>query len=144
PYHVVIAVRPFTDAEWDEVLDAIAAKAAHAAALLDGELLPEIVDDGDLLPGPGDLVPNCSCPDWADPCKHAASVCYLTADLPDDDPFVLFTIRGRNRNEVLRAIRARRRTGGSATAAASARKRVAEAAPATVSAKAAYATASAI
>jgi uncharacterized Zn finger protein len=109
PYHVVVAVRQFTDPEWDAVLDAIAGKAAHAAALLDGELLPEILDEAELLPGPGDLVPSCSCPDWADPCKHAAAVCYLIADLLDDDPFTLLALRGRDRNQVLSEIRARRR-----------------------------------
>jgi uncharacterized Zn finger protein len=108
PYHVVVAVRPFSDSEWEAVLDAIAAKAAHAAALLDGELLPEIVDEAELLPGPGDLVPNCSCPDWADPCKHAAAVCYLIADLLDADPFTLFALRGRDRKAVLAEVRARR------------------------------------
>src|SRR3954469_15533337 len=38
PYAVRVRVREFTAAEWDRVLEAIAAKAAHAAALLDGEL----------------------------------------------------------------------------------------------------------
>ena len=71
--------------------DAIAAKSAHSAALLDGELDPAIVDDVraagvELLPGPGDLRPHCSCPDWAEPCKHAAAVCYLVAAELDRDP----------------------------------------------------------
>ena len=47
------------------------------------ELDPGIVDEAaagvDLLPGPGELQPRCSCPDWADPCKHSAAVCSLAA-----------------------------------------------------------------
>ncbi|MET0834114.1 MAG: SWIM zinc finger family protein, partial [Actinomycetota bacterium] len=80
PYQVRMRVRVLDAAEWDRVLDAIATQIGHAAALLDGELLPEVADDvwgagTDLLPGPGELQPRCSCPDWADPCKHAAAVC---------------------------------------------------------------------
>jgi uncharacterized Zn finger protein len=78
PYEVRIRVRRFTDGEWDRVLAAISARLGHAAALLDGELPPEIADDAaaaglDLLPGGGELGPRCSCPDDADPCKHSAS-----------------------------------------------------------------------
>ena len=124
PYRVRLGVRPFTDDEWDLALDAIAARAGHAAALLDGELDPGIVEDTraagvDLLPLAGELRPECSCPDWANPCKHAAAVCYLTADLLDDDPFTLFLARGRTRDAVLAEVR-RRRSGTSGTSGANA------------------------
>ncbi len=113
PYVVSIRVRTFGEAEWDRVFDAIASRAAHAAALLDGDLEPGIVDDArdagvELLPDAGDLQPRCSCPDWADPCKHAAAVCYLVAGELDADPFALFALRGRSREEVLAAVRRRR------------------------------------
>lgn len=113
PYEVVLQIRLFRDDEWECVLDAIATKAAHAAALLDGELDPGVVADAqevdvDLLPRSGDLRTACSCPDWAEPCKHAAAVCYLVADALDDDPFVLFLLHGLDRKQVIDAIRARR------------------------------------
>jgi uncharacterized Zn finger protein len=114
PYQVRIRVRRFADDEWDRVLEAIAARLGHAAALLDGELPPEIVDDAagaglDLLPGGGEVGPRCDCPDDADPCKHSAAACYLIADALDADPFALFLLRGRTRDQVLAGIRARRR-----------------------------------
>jgi uncharacterized Zn finger protein len=114
PYEVRIRVRRFTDDEWDRVLVAISTQLGHAAALLDGELPPEIADDAaaaglDLLPGGGELGPRCSCPDDADPCKHSAAACYLVSDVLDDDPFALFLLRGRTRDQVLAGIRARRR-----------------------------------
>ncbi len=114
PYEVRIRVRRFTDDEWDRVLAAISARLGHAAALLDGELPPEIADDAasaglDLLPGGGELGPRCSCPDDADPCKHSAAACYLLTDALDTDPFTLFLLRGRTRDQVLAGIRARRR-----------------------------------
>ena len=116
PYEVRIRVRRFTDDEWDRVLEAISARLGHAAALLDGELPPEIADDAaaaglDLLPGGGELGPRCSCPDDADPCKHSAAACYLLTDALDTDPFALFLLRGRSRDQVLAGIRARRRGG---------------------------------
>ncbi len=114
PYEVRIRVRRFTDEEWDRVLTAISAQLGHAAALLDGELPPQIAQDAasaglDLLPGGGEVGPRCSCPDDADPCKHSAAACYLVADALDTDPFVLLLRRGRTRDQVLAGVRTRRR-----------------------------------
>ncbi|GAA5163956.1 SWIM zinc finger family protein [Amycolatopsis dongchuanensis] len=113
PYRVKIRTAVFGDEQWSALLDIIGRRAGHAAALLDGELPPELAEDAreagvDLLPGPGDLKPRCSCPDTADPCKHSAAVCYLVADEVDADPFVLFLLRGRGREAVLSELRARR------------------------------------
>ena len=124
PYDVHVRVRVFTDDEWDRVLHVVAAQVGRTAALLDGELPPEVADDVhaaglSLLPGPGEVQPRCSCPDWADPCKHAAAVCYLVAEVLDDDPFALLRLRGRDRDEVLAALR-RLRSGASASASAEA------------------------
>jgi uncharacterized Zn finger protein len=113
PYLVHVRVRVFDEQEWDRLFDAIAGRAAHTAALLDGDLLPEVVADAasagvELLPGAGEVGPRCSCPDWANPCKHAAAVVYLMADVLDADPFALLLLRGRTRDEVLAALRQRR------------------------------------
>ncbi|PRX51191.1 putative Zn finger protein [Prauserella shujinwangii] len=120
PYRVTVEVRRFTAREWDVLLTAVAGRAGHAAALLDAELPPELADHAraagaDLLPGPGDVRPRCSCPDTANPCKHAAAVCYLVADEVDADPFVLFLLRGRERDTVLAHVRARRAPPRAAT-----------------------------
>jgi uncharacterized Zn finger protein len=114
PYDVRVRVRQLTDAEWDQVLDAISAQLGRAAAMLDGELPPEVAGDAaaaglDLLPGAGEVGPRCTCPDDADPCKHSAAVCYLVADALDADPFTVLLLRGRTRGEVLAGLRARRR-----------------------------------
>jgi uncharacterized Zn finger protein len=116
PYVVRVRVRRFTDEEWDRVLTAISARLEHAAALLDGELAPEVAEDTaaagiDLLPAGGELGPRCTCPDEADPCKHSAAACYLIADVLDADPFALFLLRGRTREQVMAGVRARRRAG---------------------------------
>lgn len=114
PYDVRVRVRRFTDDEWDQVLDAISAQLGRAAAMLDGDLPPQVAGDVataglDLLPGAGEVGPRCTCPDDADPCKHSAAVCYLVADALDEDPFTVLLLRGRTRGEVLAGLRARRR-----------------------------------
>ena len=113
PYRVTITMRTFTDGEWDTLLGVVGTQLGHAAALLDGELPGALAEQAreagaDLLPGPGDLRPRCSCPDSANPCKHVAAVYYLVADEVDRDPFVLFLLRGRPRADVLAELRARR------------------------------------
>ena len=118
PYTVRVHIRRFSDDEWNVVLDAITARAAHTAALLDGELDPGIVEDAravgvELLPTAGEVVPRCSCPDRAIPCKHSAAVCYLVADELDADPFALLRLRGRSREEILAELRRRRAAGAS-------------------------------
>ncbi len=117
PYKVTVRVRTYSAKEWDRTLTALASQVGHLAALLDGEMPPEVADDVtaagiDLLPVAGEVQPRCSCPDWAEPCKHSAAVCYLVADTLDADPFLLFLMRGRDRDSLLAGLRARRSEAG--------------------------------
>ncbi|MGW4488149.1 SWIM zinc finger family protein [Amycolatopsis sp. NPDC004368] len=110
PYRVTIRTREFSPEQWAALLDVVGRRLGHTAALLDGELPEELAvaareAGADLLPGPGDLRPRCSCPDDANPCKHVAAVYYVVADEVDADPFVLFKLRGRPRDEVLARLR---------------------------------------
>lgn len=115
PYRTYVRVPAFSDDEWSALIDVVAGKVAHAAVLADGELSPQLIDDAaavgiELLPTDGEITTGCSCPDDANPCKHAAAVCYLIADLLDDDPFALLHLRGRTQEEVAKALRSRRNT----------------------------------
>jgi uncharacterized Zn finger protein len=117
PYKVTVRVRTYSEKEWDRTVAALASRAGHLAALLDGEMPPGVAEDLaaakiDLLPGAGEVQPHCSCPDWAEPCKHSAAVCYLVADTLDTDPFLLFLMRGRDRESLLAGLRAKRAAGG--------------------------------
>ena len=121
PYRVTVRVRTYSEKEWDRTLTTLASRVGHLAALLDGEMPPAVIDDLaaakiDLLPVAGEVQPRCSCPDWADPCKHSAAVCYLVADTLDADPFLLFLMRGRDRETLLAGLRARRAAGVAGTA----------------------------
>ncbi|HEU0087531.1 MAG TPA: SWIM zinc finger family protein [Pseudonocardiaceae bacterium] len=105
-YHAVVRVEQLIDTAWERFLDQVAAKAGHLAALLDRDLPHELVEaaahaDVRLLPGLGDLEPECECPGWEHPCQHAAALCYQAAWLLDDNPFVLLLMRGRGEQELL-------------------------------------------
>ncbi|WEH14484.1 SWIM zinc finger family protein [Streptomyces sp. VNUA24] len=125
PYRVQLRLRTLDSDEWDRFLDAAAEQPAHIAALLDKELPPALAGPGPgpgagrgtrLLPGAGELEPRCSCPDFGHPCKHAAALCYQTARLLDEDPFVLLLLRGRGERELLDAL-SRRNAARAARAA---------------------------
>lgn len=114
PYRTSVRVKSFTDEQWNGLLDIVASKVAHSAALADGELTSEMIDDAtaagiEILPGDGEITTSCTCEDDANPCKHAAAVCYLFADLLDDDPFALLEVRGRSHEEIAAALRDRRK-----------------------------------
>jgi len=122
PYRSTVRVEQLTDRQWDRLLDMIAERAANIAALLDGEMPAGLADDAaaagvPLLPGPRDLDPECSCPDWGYPCKHAAALCYQLARLLDRDPFVLLLLRGRGERELMDEL-GRRNTAHAAVEAA--------------------------
>lgn len=118
PYRIAIAVPPLDHSAWAAAIALLAAKARFAAELLANEM-PKDVDAAfraggvSLFPsGPGELATECSCPDWANPCKHVAATHYVLGDAFDRDPFLLFELRGRTREEVLAATREAR--GGEA------------------------------
>jgi uncharacterized Zn finger protein len=115
PYRVFIEARSLSEFEWAAVESAMASNAAFVAPLLAGEMPHEIEDafagsSGSLFPASAaDLDTACSCPDWENPCKHIAAVFFLLAEAFDDDPFLILAWRGRNKDELLAGLRARRR-----------------------------------
>ena len=116
PYKVTIQVEPLSDENWERVLDVLADQAIFTAQLLAGEMPIDIEDvfsavNVNLFPVSGrELDTNCSCPDWSNPCKHIAAVYFLLGEAFDDDPFMLFRLRGRTQEQILKALRARRAT----------------------------------
>ncbi|MFD3993026.1 SWF or SNF family helicase [Streptomyces sp. NPDC058583] len=110
-YRSDVLVREFSDEEWERLLDLAVDSAGHIAALLDREMPPHLVEDAaaaglDLLPGIGDLDPECGCEAW-DHCPHTSALCYQVARLLDEDPFVLLLMRGRGERTLLDQLQAR-------------------------------------
>ncbi|MCC7371181.1 MAG: hypothetical protein IT306_22385 [Chloroflexi bacterium] len=136
PYRIEMTLERFPDAVWDRVIGALARQALYTAKLLAGELPAEVVQlcdtaEAPLFPShPNDITMKCSCPDWAVPCKHVAAVHYALAAELDRDPFLLFRLRGRTREELTASLRARRGSFGSAGAARMAAESAAAAAAA--------------
>lgn len=117
PYRVRIGLTPLSESDWRRAEDAMVTRAAFLARLLAGEMPDDIEEafggcTGTLFPtSPRELVNECSCPDWGDPCKHGAAVYYLLAEAFDDDPFLILRWRGRDRDTLLDNLRALRGTG---------------------------------
>jgi uncharacterized Zn finger protein len=114
PYKVTIAAIPLSNAQWGQAIDAMAEQAIFTAKLLAGEMPQEIEEAFAaarvaLFPQhSGDLETSCSCPDFANPCKHIAAVYYLLGERFDEDPFLIFALRGRSKEQIIAALRARR------------------------------------
>jgi uncharacterized Zn finger protein len=114
--------RTLDDAEWERVIDQMSSQALYAARLLSGEM-PEDMEDVFSAAGISlfpkherDMQTTCTCPDWANPCKHIAAVHYLLGERFDEDPFLMFLLRGRSQEEIVAGLRARR-SGGDVAAA---------------------------
>lgn len=110
PYDVTIGVAKLEAMEWDQVLAVLSKQALFVAKLLAGEMPHDIEGvftqaNVSLFPlRRGDLQTDCSCPDEANPCKHIAAVYYLLGEEFDRDPFLLFRLRGLEREELLKRL----------------------------------------
>ena len=114
PYKITIALKHLSGAEWAKVIDALAERAIFTAQLLAGEMPQEIEEafaaaGVSLFPSKqSELITDCSCPDYANPCKHVAATHYILGEQFDEDPFLLFRLRGRSQEQIMEALRARR------------------------------------
>jgi uncharacterized Zn finger protein len=124
PYKVTISFSRFSNAQWEQIFDALSSQALFSAMLLGGEIPQEIETVFakcrlSLLPASArDIRTACDCPDSANPCKHIAAVYYILAEQFDRDPFIIFSLRGRNREAVLENLRKRRSSSSPACDAA--------------------------
>ena len=114
PYSIIIRLVSLSDKDWDKVISVMASQAIFAAKLLSGEM-PQNIEEAfgeakvSLFPKSGkDLDTDCSCPDYANPCKHIAAVYYILAERFDADPFLIFKLRGRTKEEIIQALRKKR------------------------------------
>jgi uncharacterized Zn finger protein len=111
PYDVAIGIDVIDEPTWAAIEEVLASQAVFRARLLAGEMPPEIEEvfaafGIPLFPGAsGDLHIMCSCPDWGEPCKHAAAVLYLLAEAFDDDPFLILAWNGRTKEQLLAGLR---------------------------------------
>ena len=121
PYFLWIKLDAFSEEDWSYVIQSLAEKAIFSAQLLAGEM-PQNIEEVFIANGLtlfpfslSDVHSRCNCPDPKNPCKHIAAVYYELADRFSEDPFVLFQLRGKTREEILAEIRKIRQQNGEKT-----------------------------
>jgi len=99
-YETTLGLKPISDDDWTLLIRHLGSRAAYVSRLLLNEM-PDTIEkpfellDLHLLPHSGrDFKTYCSCPDYANPCKHVAGLCYFLSSRLDQDPFLLFELRG--------------------------------------------------
>ncbi len=110
-YRVRLGVKTLKAKDWARVEETMADQALFMAKLLAGEMPQDVEQafaacDLSLFPATTrDLDTSCSCPDWANPCKHIAATYYILAERFDDDPFLIFAWRGRTKEQLVERLR---------------------------------------
>jgi len=99
PYEVVVTVKPLPASQWKNIKAASAGRVGSMLDLLSGkfpgEVMAQVADpENGLFPKLGELKFSCSCPDWAQMCKHVAAVLYAFGHRLDQAPELLFLLRG--------------------------------------------------
>ncbi|MBD1834729.1 SWIM zinc finger family protein [Cyanobacteria bacterium FACHB-472] len=107
-YSINIEIKPIDKTNWSKAIKYISSKASFVSKLLMNEV-PDNIEEAfadlglHLLPhSQKDFKTSCSCPDYANPCKHIAGVYYVVASQLDHNPFLLFELRGLSK-EALQA-----------------------------------------
>ena len=110
PYKISIVFPVIGDSAWNKVLGSLRNRPEMISSLLGGTVPTQIEDifrenGTSLFPEKGkELDMSCSCPDYANPCKHIAAVFYVLAENFDNDPFLILNLRGKDKKEILSAI----------------------------------------
>jgi len=105
-YKIKITIAPVKAAHWKAICRDCAGAIDSLVELLQGRMAKGIMDrvcrEGDgLFPSPEEIKLSCSCPDWADMCKHVAAALYGVGARLDEKPQLLFVLRGVDENELL-------------------------------------------
>jgi uncharacterized Zn finger protein len=91
---------------WDIITTACEGKIESLQELIEGRF-PKALDElftakgKGLFPAPKEITLNCSCPDWANMCKHVAAVLYGVGTRLDEDPALFFVLRNVNIDELV-------------------------------------------
>lgn len=106
PYKVEIAIEPLKKTLWDELVNTSQGKISSLQELTEGKFPKELGElftkqGSGLFPSPDEISFDCSCPDWADMCKHVAAVLYGIGARFDENPMLFFLLRNVDINELV-------------------------------------------
>jgi uncharacterized Zn finger protein len=98
-YRIVIKIKPLAPVLWKSIQAECAGKIDSLIELLQGKLSSSVMQivtrfEKGLFPTPTEIDLDCSCPDWADLCKHVAASLYGVGAKLDQNPALLFLLRG--------------------------------------------------
>ena len=110
PYQVRLSWPLPPDDAWDAAVRTLGSELRFTAALLDGQLPPDLADalaDAGvrLLPELSDLELTCPCTERVPLCRHVAAVYVAAGVAVDRDPTLLLVLRGRSRDRLLGSVR---------------------------------------
>jgi uncharacterized Zn finger protein len=105
-YNIKIGIKPVEKNKWTKLCRECAGSIGSLVELLGGKLSERVMGvmtrpESGLFPSPGEIDLDCSCPDWADMCKHVASVLYGVGARLDQSPELLFLLRHVDHNELV-------------------------------------------
>ena len=105
-YKVSLKVAPVAKAHWESICNDCGGAIDSLVELLQGRLSKGVMEricrqNLGLFPSPAEIHLSCSCPDWADMCKHVAAVLYGIGARFDHQPELLFRLRGVDELELL-------------------------------------------
>lgn len=109
-FHVSLSVRVFENDDWARIVAILLADLTLVAALIEGDLPATFVERLDaeglpLIPRPEEIEGRCDCSDFISPCEHAAGAFFILAEAVEGDPFLLLTLRGLPREQLLSELR---------------------------------------
>ena len=105
-YKVALKIAPVKKPHWKSICDDCAGAIDSLVELLQGRLSKGVMDricrqQVGLFPAPHEIELSCSCPDWADMCKHVAAVLYGIGARFDRQPELLFRLRGVDEGDLI-------------------------------------------
>jgi len=106
---------------WKSLKTECSGRVGSLMDLLQGRLSTPVMEvithrETGLFPKPAEISLDCSCPDWADMCKHVAATLYAVGARLDASPEMLFALRGADHMELITAATASVTANGSSAA----------------------------
>lgn len=105
-YEVKVKIKALPGERWKGVKEHCGGQVSSLLDLLQGRLSERVMGvvtdrDRGIFPSPKEISLDCSCPDWAEMCKHVAGVLYGVGARLDEKPELLFLLRGVNHEELI-------------------------------------------
>ncbi|MGP8200974.1 MAG: SWIM zinc finger family protein [Limisphaerales bacterium] len=110
-YKIEIKIKPLAASLWKSIQTECAGKIDSLIELLQGKLSSSVMQivtraERGLFPTPKEIELDCSCPDWADLCKHVAASLYGVGARLDQSPELLFLLRGVDPSDLISKVSA--------------------------------------